>query len=359
MKKKLQVLHVISSFDQGGAEVLLSDVIHNRHHCKFDLHVIANTKGPLLIEIQSSGFEVTIQKRKGIDFHFIRFIRKYIKEYQPDIVHVHDIMNGWNILLACLFSDIKIVFTVHGWGRTRKKYLLMKFVDQICYVSNALKVHINAKHTGRESILYNGISPEKFTNSENSFKRELNLSADTYLLGFVGNFNTVRDQLTVCKALRHLKEKGIDFTFLFVGAAHIKELYNACYSYCEEHNLLENVKFLGSRSDVPEILAALDLFVYSSNHDTFGIAVVEAMMSGTPVVVNDLEVFKEITDGGRYARLYKTGDESDLAVKITEMLSSEKKRVELAKKSKIYALNNFSIKKHIDSLNELYSKLLQ
>ena len=234
----------------------------------------------------------------------------------------------------------------------------MKLVDHICYVSNALKVHINAHHPGKETILYNGISPEKFTHSVHSVRKELNLSADRFLMGFVGNFNTVRDQLTVCKALKRLKEQGMDFTFLFVGTAHIQELYDACYSYCEEHDLLENVKFPGSRSDVPEILAALDLFVYSSNHDTFGIAVVEAMMSGTPVVVNDLDVFKEITDEGRYASLYKTKDEASLAQNIHHLIQNTEERNELGLRGKQWAEKNYSIEAHIHQLNKLYSELL-
>ena len=359
MNSQRSVLHITSSLNYGGYEVLISDIIQNSHHVKFDLHVISNEKGPLYKNIRDIGFQISFHKRKGIDHRFIRFLRKYLKGNEIDIIHVHDTINGWNALLASLFLGTKIVFTVHGWGRSRIKYLLMKFMDQICYVSNSLKIHINADYPDKEFILYNGISLNKFNNSNLSVRKELHIHKREFLFGFVGNFNTVRDQLTVCKALRLVKKKKFDFTFLFVGAAHIPKLYDACYSYCEKHDLLDNIKFLGSRSDVPEILSSLDLFVYSSNQDTFGIAVVEAMMSGTPVIVNDLAVFKEITEGGLYARLYKTKDEVDLSNKIIEMMSCDQNRFKLGKKAKNYAIDNYSIEKHIASLNELYSNLLQ
>jgi len=359
LNEQKKIFHVISSFNRGGAEVLLTDLIQYRHLCNFNLFVLSNNGGPLLQKVEDADFQVAIHPRKGIDLKFIFYVRKYIKENRINIVHIHDIMNGWNILFACLLTNVKIVFTVHGWGRAKKKYLLIKFVDHVGYVSKALKDHINAGNPHKESILYNGIASKKFGNSDHSIRKEINIKEDSLLMGFVGNFNTVRDQLTVCKALKKLKENGIDFTFLFVGAAHIQELYDECITYCKEQGLLENVKFLGSRSDVPEILSSLDLFVYSSNHDTFGIAVVEAMISGTPVVVNDLNVFNEITDGGRYARLYKSKDESDLAEQIEYLIKNPDERKALGLKGKKWAEDNYSIEAHIDQLNDLYVEILK
>jgi len=89
-------------------------------------------------------------------------------------------------------------------------------------------------------------------------------------------------------------------------------LYDDCVNYCKQNGLEYKVLFLGSRTDIPQILDQLDAFVYATDHDTFGIAVVEAMAVGVPVFVNDWEVMKEITVDGKYATLYKTKDEKDL-----------------------------------------------
>lgn len=55
---------------------------------------------------------------------------------------------------------------------------------------------------------------------------------------------------------------------------------------------MDKVHFMGPRSDVPELLASWDAFLYSTDHDTFGIAVVEAIAAGLPTFVNDWEVMK-------------------------------------------------------------------
>lgn len=69
--------------------------------------------------------------------------------------------------------------------------------------------------------------------------------------------------------------------------------------------------FLGLWDDVPSLLATMDAFVYATRHDSFGIAVVEAMASRVPTFVNDWGVMNELTKGGRYATLYKTDDIED------------------------------------------------
>ena len=89
-------------------------------------------------------------------------------------------------------------------------------------------------------------------------------------------------------------------------------MYDECVTYCQQNSLLDKVSFLGSRDDVPTILQQLDAFVYATDHDTFGIGVVEAMAVGIPVFVNDWEVMTEITDNGKFATLYKSKDEKDL-----------------------------------------------
>lgn len=152
------------------------------------------------------------------------------------------------------------------------------------------------------------------------------------------------------------EKENIAFDFVFVGAKSKSEpeLFDECYHYCEENNLLENVHFLGSRSDVPEILSTLEAFIYSTNHDTFGIAVVEAMAMGVPVFVNDWEVMKEITQNGKFATLYKSSDENDLLKKFLLFLQNREIAFWQAQEAATYVRENFSIESHIHQLKQMY-----
>ena len=132
------------------------------------------------------------------------------------------------------------------------------------------------------------------------------------------------------------------------------ERYDECVRYCQENGLSDSVVFLGSRSDVPAILQYMDGFVYASENDSFGIAVVEAMVAGLPVIVNDWDVMKEITNNGQWATLYKTNDVKDCVSKIEELIehvSSWKRKAESTVEA---VMQRFSIGSHIENLNRVY-----
>jgi glycosyltransferase involved in cell wall biosynthesis len=188
-------------------------------------------------------------------------------------------------------------------------------------------------------------------------RAELKLTPDTMLFGTVGNFLPGRDQLTICKFLKLLKKEDVSFHFIFVGKRIeiSANLYDDCVNYCRQNNLLENVSFLGSREDVPAILSQLDAFVYATDHDTFGIGVVEAMAVEIPVFVNDWMVMSEITDDGKYATIYKTKDEQDLLRHFLLFLQDKTNFLTKAANASFFVRQKYGIENHIEKLKKIYN----
>ena len=212
--------------------------------------------------------------------------------------------------------------------------------------------------------MYNGININKIQldtqTINNSFRSELGIEENTILMGMVGNFVPVRDHMTICLFINILKDQHINFHFVFIGKKTdaYPELYDTCYQYCQQNNLLKNVSFLGSRNDVPQLLPQLDAFVYATDHDTFGIAVVEAMLAGVPVIVNDWEVMREISDDGKYLTLYKTKDEENLLSQVMSFINDKGEQRKKAMLAHEYANAHFSIEKHINCLCNLYREIM-
>jgi glycosyltransferase involved in cell wall biosynthesis len=177
----------------------------------------------------------------------------------------------------------------------------------------------------------------------------------------VGNFyaDGRKDQLTVCRALPQLFAAMPTAHFVFVGAPApaAAQAFDECVRVCHAQGIAERVHFTGARADIPDILRALDLFVFSSRADSFGVAVVEAMMTGVPTIVSDIGALREVTDKGRYARLFRTGDADDLARHLLELAGDPAGRAELGARGQQWAGAQFSIAAHIARLRELYGTL--
>jgi len=128
----------------------------------------------------------------------------------------------------------------------------------------------------------------------------------------------------------------------------------------QENGMDERVHFLGSRDDIPAILASLDLFVFSSLHEGGSppIAVIEAMLKRVPVIISDIAPHIEYSSKADVSVLFKTGDETDLAVKVNSMLSDRDRMSRSAERAYTYANENFTAVARLERFRKLYERLL-
>jgi glycosyltransferase involved in cell wall biosynthesis len=193
-------------------------------------------------------------------------------------------------------------------------------------------------------------------------RAELKLAGNDLLLGMVGNFyaDARKDQLTICRALPAVFRRAPHAHFAFAGG-HAGDgatrIHQACVDYCREQGIADRVHFLGKRADVADVLRALDIFVFSSRKDTFGVAVVEAMLRGVPAVVSDIGALLEVTGGGQFASVFRTGDADDLARRLVELIEDRERRARLAEGARGWAAAEFGIETHIANLLKLYKSL--
>ena len=111
------------------------------------------------------------------------------------------------------------------------------------------------------------------------------------------------------------------------------------------------------RTDVPGLIKQFNAFIYSSEHDTFGIAVAEAMAANIPVFVNDIPVMKEITENGKLGTLYHAKNENDLLFQFKSFVQDKTPFVEKQNNALSIVNRKYSIREQISSLRRMYSKL--
>lgn len=365
----MKVAFLLGSLNRGGLETLLLDVCQNIKDEHFEAFGVYRKGGVLEEQFLQSGVEFTKIKPSKNILPYLLKLRKFIKAKDIDIIHAQQPIDALYAYLATIGLNKRLVLTLHGFNFSTKDRLLrfiLKKTDENIYVSNYQR-EFYIKEFGlkpaKQSVVYNGIDFQKFsiTATKNTLRNELKIKEETLLLGSVGNFNEVRDQMTICRFLKLLKDEEVDFHFVFIGKRvdSSPERFDRCVKFCYENGLEAQVSFLGVRQDVPQILPQLDSFIYSTDHDTFGIALVEAIASGKPVFVNDWIVMQEVTENGRTANIYKTKDEKDLLQKFITFLQNREQYNKQAEQSARHIKDKFSIENHIKSLKNTFMQLLK
>jgi glycosyltransferase involved in cell wall biosynthesis len=370
----MKILHILDSLNRGGAEMLALDLCRNARACGLDLILVATGGGELEDQFRRSGVEfIRLTRRLPVDPLVVARLRSIIRRRDVRVVHGYQAVDGLHAYLATLGTRVKKVLSFHGYAPDAKNRRALKFLaprmDANVAVSkdflNTLRT-VEGLDTSRNfQVIYNGVDAARLrpggNDSRNSIRAGLDLSPGDLLLGMVGNFyaDARKDQLTVCKALPALFTRVPRARFAFVGGwqGAGQQMYDDCQTFCAQHAIANRVHFLGQRTDIPDVLAALDVFVFSTIRDTFGIALVEAMMVGLPVAASDIAPVREVTDEGRYAALFRTGDADDLARILIELADDPARRTELAARGREWATSRFGIAQHVARLRELYDSL--
>lgn len=368
----MRVAHLLGSLNRGGAEMLVLNIFRKKK--KIDtvkLVLFHRKKGSIyndFMNIQCPIYEVKPKSKFDV-FYPIR-LRKALLEEKIQIIHTHQVIDTIIGVIATIGTNIKIIFTVHGHGlndnyfQSKLRNLALNKSNLNLFVSESLRSFYVKKYIicslESNQTLYNGIAfdnigPLKFQSSRIMFRE------NCLTLGMVGNFTSVRDHITICHFLLLLDTRNIDFDFVFIGSKSNAEshLYDNCIKICSSLIQKGKVRFLGSRGDVLEILPKLDAFIYASAHDTFGIAVVEAMSAGVPVFVNDWEVMCEITNNGQWATLYQSKNTEDLLFKFSDFINNTSKFKTNASLNAPSIKKKYSIEEHLNKLTKIYQTILK
>jgi glycosyltransferase involved in cell wall biosynthesis len=368
----MKVLYFLDTVNRGGAETQAIDICRNAKDYGIEITVAAG-EGDLFEELRDTGVDVVpIHRKLPIDFSLIAKLREEIGSRGIQIVHSYQAVEGLHLYLAARrMSTVRQVMSFQGFVPDVKNRLALRFLiprmDVNLYVSRGLQEwieRVDGLDTGVSAkVLYNGADPARLRPSGRSVKGELGIEPDAVLVGMVGNFyrDPRKDQMTLARALPSVFAAHPNAACLFIGKteAGAEHKLDECRRICSEAGIEDRVYFLGGRSDVPDILAALDVFVLSSLQEGLPVALTEAMLAGIAAVVSDIPPHKEATADGRVGLLFRTGDDTDLAGKLNELMESRKLREDLAEKAKAHAQAHFSISAHLNGLHKIYSDLLR
>jgi phosphatidyl-myo-inositol alpha-mannosyltransferase len=260
-------------------------------------------------------------------------VRRWLKEGDFDVVHVHEPAAPSLSLLACWVFDGPLVATVHtAMPRSRVLHvsapILQSALEKISgriAVSEAARTML-VEHLGGDAVLIpNGVSVRRFEKADPL----PGWPGAGGTLGFLGRIDEPRKGLSVLlEAFKLLAVERPGLRLLVAGPGDADEALEQLPAA-----LRERVVMLGQVSDEDKVRVyhSVDVFCApNTGGESFGIVLAEAMAAGAPIVASDLDAFRRVLRGGRAGELFENGNPADLAAAAARMLDDPVRRATLA-----------------------------
>jgi glycosyltransferase involved in cell wall biosynthesis len=376
---QLKILFVIDSLGTGGAELNLAENLPQLRRLGVVTVVVSlrhRVEG-VQAGLQEQGFDVRILTGTGL-IRRVAVLRKIIRTEQPDLIQTvlfHSDIAG---RLAAIGTSAKVISrlvnTDYDMVRLQDpniniiKFRLARLIDgwTARHLTHHIYANSNAVKTAAMSDL--GIPAEKITvikegrdaarlgkpsiQRRNRARSKFGLEGDQKVLVTIGRQDFQKGQRYLLEAMAMLVSNHPHFVLLVAGRSG--DVSGELESLRNRLGLQDRVYFLGHREDVPEILAAADLFVFPSFYEGLPGAVIEAMALGLPIVASDIEPVRETVEEGRNAILVKPASPVELASAIRRILEDRQTALAYGARSREIFEEKFTLKQSMVRLMEFY-----
>jgi N-acetyl-alpha-D-glucosaminyl L-malate synthase BshA len=291
------------------------------------------------------------------------------KRWKLDIFHVHyaipHAVCGFLAKSVLGTKSPKLVTTLHGTditlvGIDKSFSSITKFSievsDGVTAVSNFLARETTEKFkpSRKIEVIYNFVDTERFRPSTSSARKEEFAPEGEKILAHFSNFRPVKRIPDVIKIF-NLVQKEIPARLLLIGdgpeASGALELVG-------QLGLSDKVTYLGSRSDVEDILPVADLFLIPTNTESFGLASLEALSCGVPVIGTNLGGLPEVVLDGECGYLEKLGEVEAMAGKALKLLRDEDLLNQFKESARRRAVDLFDAERMVPKYERFYERIL-
>jgi glycosyltransferase involved in cell wall biosynthesis len=379
---RIKILFVIDSLGGGGTERSLAELLPYLTSASFPPIIVCfYRREGVENEVISQGYDVRFLKGAGM-MAWVKQLRQIIKIEQPDIIHTMLFNADLAGRLAAVGSSAAVVSslvnTPYAPVRFRdpkiKAYKLRALQMIDAFTSRFLTTHFHAVSRAvkdaavislkipveRITVVERGRSPDRLgaPSLERRWKarQQLDLAREDEVIVNLGRHEYQKGQKYLLEAMAKLTPSYPRLTLLVAGREGnlTPELENQKRSLA----LNGQVRFLGYREDVSDILAAADLFVFPSLYEGLPGAVIEAMALGLPIVASNIPPVREVVEENRNAILVAPASSSELAKAIASLLADRDKVFAFGRHSRKIFETNFTLQQSATRMIELYQRIV-
>lgn len=344
----MKVLHILSSNRYSGAENVVCQIIN--------LFENKNDKVEM-VYCSPAGEIKDILRNKNIKYlelknFSLKELKKIVKEYNPDIIHAHDIKAS--VIASIVNRKIPIVSHIHGKFREMSslsfKSIIYRIalyrITHVCVVSKSIleEYYFKNKLEKKCSILYNVVNKEEISKKIEEDRQE-------YLFDgvYLGRFVYAKNPERLIRILSKVIEYNPKAKFALIGDG---ELLEQTKELTIKLNVNKNIEFMGFKNNPYKILSQAKVMIMTSRTEGTPMCILEAMSIGIPIVSTPVDGVKELIENGQDG-IY-SDDDKDLIDAITRLILDEEYQRKISENiiNKGDNLNN--IENYKKELNKIY-----
>jgi L-malate glycosyltransferase len=373
---KLSLIHIVNASGLGGTATTafrLTRLLADRGHRV--LFCVPPT-GMWGEAAEQAGLEYStdMELRRGLRlrsfFRDVGFIKRAVREREVGIVHVHRSAEYWRSALALggaprktrLVRSRGVVMPLKPHAANR--WLHNRRTDLVICTARAIYdgySNMSGFDSQKLRLLHDGVDLNAFRPGldGSEIRRRLDIPPEAPVVAVIARLHAVKGHRYLIEAGPAIVEKFPDVRFILTGRAVKQKLADELQQMARERDVEENFIFAGSLPEVPQVLAAADLFALCSiGSEGSSRGTLEAMACALPVVATNVGCLPDIVVEGETGYLVPPQTPPALAGKIIQLLSDPELRARLGTAGRRRAEENFDEQKVIDRLERLYHELL-
>ena len=364
-RDRLRIAHICESGEPGGAERMILQLAEEQRRRGHDVLPLGpdNADPWLRRELQRAGFEPeTFPVRRAADPVCLATIVRLLRRHRIDVVHSHAFFAAVYGGAAAWLLRKPHVITMHGsryYLHRRHRRLALRWSARrsraVVGVSAASAAELVAGvglPPSAVQVVYNGV-PRSAGDRERG-RRALGVSAEEMLVVAIGSLFPVKGHSVLVRALAQLGNAGGAPAWR-AAIAGIGGEERALRALIDATGLNDRIALLGFRDDVPDLLAAADVYAMPSLYEGSPLALMEAMFAGKAIVASAVGGIPELVTDGCEAVLTPPGDVTALAGVLQSLLNDPERRMRMGAAAQRRAESTFTLERMTDDYERLYA----
>lgn len=309
---KGKVVEFITNLNDGGAETLVKDyaimlqgkldvtVLTIRNFTHTGVYKTLREHGVKIVSVYPRwNLGIKLFNKLFGRWYIPYKLTKILREEDPECIHVHLYLLKYVIQIAEAIRGMKLLYTCHNevshyFGpdypeQTKAARYLIKHNNlRFVALHDDMRVELNEMFgVNNTAVIRNGVDFSRFSGIEETgdeIRRELGIPEHAYVLGHVGRFTRQKNHEFLVEVFREACAKDPNAFLLMVGNGELQEQVE---QKLHQYGLRDRVLILSHRTDIPRLMKAMDVFVFPSSWEGFGIVLVEAQISGLRCLISE------------------------------------------------------------------------